>query len=263
MAPPLGPGEPAAGPWRVAEVSELVRLVLDAAVVPAGRPRVVAVDGRSGGGKSTLAARLHRAVPSSSVISTDDVAWRHSMFDWTDLLATGLLEPIRQGQAVDYRPPAWDAHRRPGAIEVPAGLDLVVVEGVGAGRRELAHLVDALVWVQSDYAEAERRGIARDIASAVNGEPGAATAFWHSWMAEELPFLDRQRPWQRAVVIVAGTPPLTHDQDQVVLAPPWTDAAPLPDPPVGAVYGLRDTPRGSRSVVSRGCLGAPPAHGLI
>lgn len=175
----LGPGEPAAGPWRVAPLDELVRLVMEAAGAPVGRPNIVAIDGRGGSGKSTLAERLHAAVPKSAVISTDDVAWGHSFFGWADLLAGGLLIPVRQGAGVQYRPPGWKAGGRAGAIEVPAGLSLVVVEGVGAGRRELAHLLDAVVWVQSDFAEAERRGIARDVASGVNGDPDAATEFWH------------------------------------------------------------------------------------
>ncbi len=216
----LAPGEPAAGPWRRAPVSELVDLVFAAAGAPAGRPRVVAVDGRSAGGKTTLARRLSEAVPSSAVVHTDDVAWWHSFFDWQDLLAEGVLAPVRAGQAVRYRPPPWDERARPGAVEVPAGLDLLVVEGVGAGRRELAHLLDAVVWVQSDSAEAERRGIARDIAQGVNGDADEASAFWHEWMAEELVFVEEQRPWERACVVVAGTPPWPQAADEVWLAPP-------------------------------------------
>jgi len=37
-------------------------------------------------------------------------------------------------------------------------------------------------WVQSDMAEAERRGIEHD------GGDTAAVSFWHLWMAEELSF---------------------------------------------------------------------------
>jgi hypothetical protein len=103
---------------------------------------------------------------------------------------------------------------------------LVIVEGVGAGRRELAHLLAAVVWVQSDRAEAERRGIARDVASGVNGGREAAIAFWDEWMAEELPFVARERPWERAAVVVAGTPPLPHGPDEIVLAPPPRSSAP-------------------------------------
>ena len=74
-------------------------------------------------------------------------------------------------------------------MEVAAGLDLVVVEGVGAGRRELAPLLDAVLWVQSDAAEAERRGLARDLAQGADGDLDEVTRFWHEWQAEELPFL--------------------------------------------------------------------------
>jgi hypothetical protein len=75
------------------------------------------------------------------------------------------------------------------------------------------NLVDAVVWVQSDIAEAERRGIDRD------GGDAAAVSFWHLWMAEELPFMARQRPWTRANVIAAGTPTVPHDPaNEVVIA---------------------------------------------
>lgn len=71
---------------------------------------------------------------------------------------------------------------------------MVIVEGVGAGHRESAHLVDALVWVQADESETERRSLARV------GEPGGpqTVRHLHEWMAEEVPFLAGQRPWERA-----------------------------------------------------------------
>ena len=171
--------EPAAGPWRVATAAELLEVIFEAAEAPEGRPRVVAVDGRGASGKSTLANRLCAAVPSCTVVSTDDVAWYHSFFDWAELLATGVLEPARRGEPVSYRPPAWQERGRAGAIEVPAGQQLLIVEGVGAGRRQLAHLFDAVVWVQSDFDVAEQRGIARDVAEGVNGDADEAAKFWH------------------------------------------------------------------------------------
>lgn len=214
------PEEPVAGPWRVEPVEALVRRLFRAAGPVQRRPRVIAVDGRGASGKSTLAAQLHAAVPASAVVHTDDVAWHHSFFDWADLLAGGVLEPLRGGEPVSYRPPGWEATDRPGAVTVPAGLELVLVEGVGAGRRELADLLDTVVWVQSDMAEAERRGIERDVAAGVNGDRAAAMAFWHEWMSQELPFLADQRPWERAAVIVAGTGPFPYDPTRVALSSP-------------------------------------------
>ena len=103
---------------------------------------------------------------------------------------------------------------------MPAGRELLIVEGVGAGRRELAELLDAVVWVQSDFELAERRGIARDLGEGVNGDEEETVAFWHEWMAEELVFLAQQRPWERACVVVAGTSRARIGPDQVRLAPP-------------------------------------------
>jgi energy-coupling factor transporter ATP-binding protein EcfA2 len=211
----LGQEEPAAGPWQVVPLAQLVRMLRDGEPAPTGRPRVLAVDGRSGSGKTTLAERIRGAVPASTVVHTDDVAWNQAMFDWTNLLIGGVLEPVRRGEPVSFRPPAWRERNRDGAIEVPRGDELVIVEGAGAARRELMHVVDAVVWVQSDMAEAERRGIERD------GGDQAAVSFWHLWMAEELPFMAQQRPWTRAKVIVAGTPEIPHDPaTEIVVAPP-------------------------------------------
>jgi len=187
-----------------AEVVGTVHLVLASEVLaqvgsPVGRPAVLAVDGRSASGKTTLAAHLSSAVPSSAVVHTDDIAWHHSVFDWVDLLVSGVLVPVRQGLAVSYRPPAWDAHGRPGAVTVPAGCRLVIVEGVGAGRRELAPFLDGTIWVETDVSVTARRDAARIAA----GE--TTRADYESWMAEEEPFVAEQRTWERAFTIVDGT----------------------------------------------------------
>jgi hypothetical protein len=195
-------GEPPVADWRVRPLADVVDELLGR--LGSGR-LVLAVDGRGGSGKSTLARRLVDQVPNAAVVSTDDIAWYESIFGWSDLLIDGVLRPYRAGETVAYRPPAWERRRRQGAVEVSDATGLLIIEGVGASRTELIPWLDASFWVQSDFAEAERRGIARDIASGVNGDAEATIAFWHTWMAEELPFFDRDRPWERSDLIVAGT----------------------------------------------------------
>ena len=71
--------------------------------------------------------------------------------------------------------------------------------------------------MQSDLEEAERRGIARD------GGTKEARDFWREWGAQECDFLQRQRPWKRATVIVNGTPTEPYDQStEIILAPALT-----------------------------------------
>ena len=216
----LGPGEPAAGPWRVEPVGVFARSLADVAGTPAGRPRVIAVDGRGGGGKTALAARLSRALGATAVVHSDDVAWGHSRFGWDDLMIDGVLRPLHAGQPVHYRPPGWDSDLRPGHLDVAAGLSTVILEGVGVSRRALAPLLDVAVWVQSDFVEAKRRGMDRDKAE-LGRDEDEALRLWDEWDAEEVPFLIDDQPWQRAHFVVGTASSLPHDAEtEVVVSPP-------------------------------------------
>jgi hypothetical protein len=90
--------------------------------IVAGRPMIVAIDGCSNNGKTSLAARIRQAVPGSAVIHTGDIAWAHSRFGWDDLLIDGILVPVHRGEAVSYRPPRWAGHGREGSINVPGAV---------------------------------------------------------------------------------------------------------------------------------------------
>jgi hypothetical protein len=216
----LGPGEPAAGPWRVEPVDVFARWLAEAAGTPVGRPRLIAVDGRGGGGKTALAERLCRAMRPAAVVHSDDVAWAHSRFGWDDLMIGGVLQPLRAGHPVHYRPPGWDRDGREGHLDVAAGASAVIIEGVGVSRRGLAPLVDVVIWVQSDFGEAKRRGIQRDMAE-LDRDEDEALRLWDEWAAEEVPFLLEDQPWLRAHVIVGTASSLPHDAEtEVVVSPP-------------------------------------------
>jgi hypothetical protein len=209
----LHPGEVQATGWRVAQLSDVVRRLCAAEVT--GRPLLVAIDGRGGAGKSTLAERLRTIVAASAVVHTDDIAWHHAYFDWADLIAENVLRPLHRGEAVEFRPPAWAEHDRPGMIRVPAGMDVVWVEGTGIIREELAPWIDASIWLQGDLDEQERRLTARD------GDSTAQRRHIAAWLAEELPLMLREQPWRRATLVVAGTTASHHDPaTEIVIAPP-------------------------------------------
>lgn len=227
MALQLASEEPEAGPWRVELLSTVVNAVIRRGPdrSSSGRPAVLAIDGRSNSGKTTLAAQIGESVPGSVVIHTDDIAWEHSRFGWADLLIDGILVPVRQGQGVSYRPPRWDEHGREGSIEVPVGCPLLIIEGDGAGRREVARLIDILIWVQADEREAGQRSVARaahpPAGDLANMAVGGAPFDEDGWMAEEIPFNTAQRTWERADIIVCGTPEIRYDPStEIVVAPP-------------------------------------------
>jgi hypothetical protein len=218
----LHPGETEAVGWRVVTVLDAVRQLRAASPEVSGRPRVIAIDGRGGAGKTTLAERLCEVVPDAAIVHTDDVAWNHAYFDWGSVLAENILRPLHQGAAVDFRPDAWVAYDRPGSIVVSAGAEFVFVEGTGVIREELATWLDASVWMQGDLDEQERRLIIRDGDSPEQREHVA------NWRLEELPTLLREQPWARATMIVGGPAQLDHDPDtELVVAPPTAPAVPI------------------------------------
>jgi uridine kinase len=210
-----GPGEPPAGPWRIEPLRAFAASLARVAGRPAARPRIIAVDGRGGAGKTELAERLRRSMPAAAVLHSDDVAWAHSRFGWDDLMIDGILRPLHAGRAVHYRPPAWREHGREGHIDVPAGAQNVIIEGVGVSRRTLAPLLDVAVWIQSDFAEARHRGVRRDMAT-MGRDESLALRKWDEWAAEEVPFLAADRPWERASVIVCTAATVPHDPDTEV-----------------------------------------------
>ncbi len=209
----LYPEEPSAAPWRLRPIAEVAADLV--AVLDGARPAVVGVDGRSAGGKSTVAARLAAALPGATVVHTDDVAWYESFFGWDDLLIRHVLEPVRGGRAVRWRPPAWDARGRPGGIEVPAEVTVLLLEGVGATRRSLAPMLDAAIWVQSDLRLARERGLVRDLAR--RPDRTEAEEFWDRWDAQEVQFLAEDRPWDRADLVLCGTPEEVPRPDEVAV----------------------------------------------
>lgn len=189
--------EPAFGPGEWQPLASVLRQLIGPDR-PRGEPAVLAIDGRSSSGKSTLAQRVAAPVPGTSVVHTDDIAWCHSRFGWDDLLVDGIIALLRRREAVGYRRPAWDARGRPGSITVPADASLVVVEGAGAGRPSLAEYVDAVIWVQAEPRLRERRDRDRIRRGEID------QAGYEGWMSEEIPFQAAERTWERADLIVSG-----------------------------------------------------------
>jgi hypothetical protein len=189
--------------WRVVAFDEFSTQVRDA--LPSGAVRVLAVDGHSASGKTVLAERLSAAIPGSAVLHTDDIAWHHSVLDWDELLVSGVLAPLRRGEAVAYRPPAWQRRGRPGGVVVPSTTTLLLVEGVGSSRASLAEHLDGSIWVET----AEPVRVARDDVRLARGD--VTPADHASWMAQENSHFALDRPWDRARWIVSGSPQLPHD----------------------------------------------------
>ena len=136
------------------------------------KPLVLALDGRCGSGKTTLADRLTRQFPASIVLHTDDFylppaqrvrGWEKTPCANMDLarLREELLRPARAGEPVFYR--AYSCREgayRPGQC-IPAQ-PLSIVEGSYSHHPLLAGCYDLKVFVTCSPADQTRRLQARE-----------------------------------------------------------------------------------------------------
>ena len=132
-----------------------------------GAVRLVAVDGPSGSGKSTLAAALAAAFTAAgaatAVVGTDDFATWDDPVAWWPRLRDGVLRPIADGRPGGYRRTEWTGGRpHPGAWVTIATPDVLIIEGVSAGRRSVCQSLSALVGVELPKEERLERAVARD-----------------------------------------------------------------------------------------------------
>lgn len=134
--------------------------------------RIVAVDGQSGAGKTTFAAKLSAALEAQgatvAVVHTDDLldGWDDQFTFWERLMEQ-VVEPLCKGERAAYRRYDWIRERfDDGLTPVPAA-DVVIIEGVSAAREDMRRVADLTVFLRVTEEEAWRRLRARDPAEAM------------------------------------------------------------------------------------------------
>lgn len=162
-----------------------------------GPVRLVAVDGHAGSGKTTFAARLAAGLGGAPVLHLDDLATHREFFGWQDRLREQVLCPLSRGGAATYEVYDWHLRTFAERHTLPPA-PVVLLEGVGAGRRVLRPHLARLLWMELDPEAAWARGRSRD------GPPLAG--FWDAWTrAERAHFAaDPSRPHADALVLPHG-----------------------------------------------------------
>ena len=183
-------------------IAHEIGLALRAAPARAGKTRVVAIDGRSGAGKTTLAKRLRAQLPGAPLVALEDLygGWG-GLEHGISLLAGEVLRPLAAGRAAVV--PRYDWVSRGWADEwVLQPPEFLVVEGVGAGARAAARYESLLVWITADAVVRKQRALERD------GELFASR--WNQWAAQEDRMLAREKTPARADFVVDGSRVVSH-----------------------------------------------------
>jgi para-aminobenzoate synthetase len=171
-------------------------------------PILVAIDGRSGTGKSTVARALVQEVP-SVIVPSDDFfaagitaqAWAarsaperaRDCIDWRRLRAEAL-EPLLQGQDAAWHPFDFAAGERPdGTYSISTEIvrrepePVILLDGAYSTRPELADLIDLSILVTTPDAIRRWRLEARE-------DPQFLAAWHDRWDAAEDYYFTHVRP---------------------------------------------------------------------
>jgi uridine kinase len=168
------------------------RIVAEVTAAPAqaGGTRVLAIDGPSGAGKTSLAAAVRAALGPGPVIHLDDLypGW-DGLAESIPRLVEWVLRPLAEGRPPRYRRYDWGRARYAEWIEVPPAA-VLIVEGAGAGSLPAAPYLSLLVWLDSPASNRFERAMARD------GE--SYRPHWQRWAHQEERYFAEHDPRGRA-----------------------------------------------------------------
>ena len=183
-------------PPREEHVAAVVSLAL-AAEPHCGDVVVIALDGPSGAGKTTLARGIELALAPRGPVAV--VHMDHLYPGWDGLaqapglLTAQVLEPLARGERATYRLWSWVREQWSGTRDVPP-CRFLVVEGCGSSVEPAGSYAAVSVFVDADTAVRMRRGIDRD------GE--AYRPQWRRWADQEAALFTADATRERADLVL-------------------------------------------------------------
>jgi uridine kinase len=172
---------------------------------------LVAIDGHSAAGKSSLAAALQHALPDVTLVHTDDfyrpmreeerarldaAGGYQSYYDWQRLEAQ-VLKPLSIGSVTQYQKYDWQ-HNCLGGWEELKPEGIIVIEGCYAARPELRHYYNVIILIETPVKQRVQRQQAR---------ADASPEWLARWDAAERYYMEQHRPHAYAHLVVAGDVP--------------------------------------------------------
>jgi para-aminobenzoate synthetase len=143
-------------------------------------PVIIAIDGRSGAGKTTLAIELAARLRNHHKVSLfhlEDIypGW-NGLTAGIERYVSTVLTPLSRGDRAIWTSWDWEKHYD-GDTRVTLPAEIVIIEGVGAAAAEARPLLTAVIWADSPDDVRRMRALDRD--------GGTYEPFWDQWAAQE------------------------------------------------------------------------------
>ncbi|MEV7636690.1 chorismate-binding protein [Pseudarthrobacter enclensis] len=197
-------------------------------------PVIIAIDGRSGAGKTTLAVELAaqlRAHHKVSLFHLEDIypGW-NGLAAGIERYVSTVLVPLSRGEAATWTSWDWERHYD-GETRVTLPAEIVIVEGVGAAAAAARPLLSAVIWADSPEEVRRTRALQRDGATY---EP-----YWDQWAAQEADWLAADDVPASADLRVRNVADGSAPGDVLQLLPYLPALAPVLAPELPGRRGLR------------------------
>lgn len=127
-------------------------------------PKIICIDGPAGAGKTTLAGQLLRDFLDVNVVHMDDFysGWNSPInAELSNRIINQVLNPHLENKQIQFRKYNWEK----GEFDQAETLNpkkILVLEGVGAGKRDIRTYADLLIFVDIEPAKGIERVLARD-----------------------------------------------------------------------------------------------------
>ena len=163
------------------------------------KPKMIAIDGPSGSGKSYFANQLSQILKGSHIVPMDDFISWNSLDVGLSRAKTQLFEPLSKGDAARYQARDWVGDIFGESLgewkDVPA-CNFVIFEGIGSSRIELSSYYCVSIWVEAQKELCIQRGLKRDGAFMLE--------HWESSKIMEKEFFSKDQSKSRANYYIDG-----------------------------------------------------------
>ncbi|MCP9000635.1 chorismate-binding protein [Pseudarthrobacter sp. RMG13] len=143
-------------------------------------PVIIAIDGRSGAGKTTLAIELAAQLRNHHKVALfhlEDIypGW-NGLTAGIERYVSTVLTPLSRAEPATWTSWDWERHYD-GDTRVTLPAEIVIVEGVGAAAAVARPLLSAVIWADSPDDIRRKRALDRD--------GGTYEPFWDQWAEQE------------------------------------------------------------------------------